>query len=169
MKNTTFYLEMKARDQLRPKKFDDTRFRVLEASVRQWEFNRFLYSFVGGPWQWRDKLSWDESKWKEYVATDGLLTFIAYFDGSPAGYFELFKRDDEVEIAYFGLSPCFIGKGLGGPLLTCAIERAWSLKPKRVWVHTCTLDHPAALQNYLARGMIMYKKEEKLNGSGINY
>ncbi len=162
MKVTTVYLEMKARDQVRAKVSHDPRFRVLETSVRQWEFNRFLYAFVGGPWQWRDKLSWEDSRWRAYVNDNGLLTFVAYYDGSPAGYFELSKRDDEVEIAYFGLSPYFIGRGLGGPLLTCALERAWSLDPGRVWVHTCTLDHPAALQNYLARGMTIYRTEEKM-------
>ncbi|TXH61160.1 MAG: N-acetyltransferase [Thiothrix sp.] len=161
MKVTTFYLEMRARDQLRAKPNHDPRLRVLEASVKQWEFNRFLYTFVGGPWQWCDKLYWDDSKWKEYLDSNQIITFVAYYDGAPAGYFELSQCDGEVEIAYFGLSPYFIGKGLGGSLLSCAIETAWNLNPRRVWVHTCTLDHPAALQNYLARGMTIYKTEEK--------
>jgi RimJ/RimL family protein N-acetyltransferase len=161
MNVTTFYLEMKARDEFRPKPTKDPRFRVLEASVKQWEFNRFLYSFIGAPWKWRDKLSWEDSKWKGYVDSTALRTFVAYYDGSLAGYFELSFCDNEVEIAYFGLSTYFIGKGFGGALLTSAIEKAWNYEPKRVWVHTCTLDHPSALENYLARGMRIYKKEEK--------
>lgn len=151
---------MRSRDQLKAKAQSDPRFCVLEASVRQWEFNRFLYVLVGTPYQWRDKLSWDDAEWKSYAEAEGLLTYVAYYDGSPAGYFELCYSNDEVEIGYFGLSPYFINRGFGGALLTCAIERAWDLNPKRVWVHTCTLDHPAALQNYLARGMVIYKTEE---------
>lgn len=76
-----------------------------------------------------------------------------------AGYFELSEQDHEVEIAYFGLAPSFVGKGLGGALLTQALEEAWRNKPNRVWVHTCTHDHPFALKNYENRGMVVYKTE----------
>ena len=80
--------------------------------------------------------------------------------GAPAGYFELKRCDDgSVEIAYFGLLPDFVGKGLGKYLLVRAIEEAWALAPSRVWLHTCTLDHPAALPNYLARGFKATKTE----------
>src|SRR5437867_1586360 len=91
-----------------------------------------------------------------------LRTFGAYYDASLAGYYEL-RRDDRdgVEIAYFGLLPKFIGRGFGGALLTSAIEEAWRASPSitRVWVHTCTCDHPHALANYQARGMVIYKRE----------
>ena len=65
-----------------------------------------------------------------------------------------------VEIAIFGIAPKFIGKGYGGALLTAALEEAWRGRPNRVWLHTCTLDHHAALPNYLARGMTVYRVEE---------
>jgi len=157
----TTYLEMTSRDALRARTCDDPRFRVLEASVKQWEYNRFLYAFVGGPWAWRDKLQWSEEQWKVYAEAEGLDTCVAYYDGSPAGYFELSRENDEIQIAYFGLASRFFGKGFGGALLTYAIQKAWESNPTRVWVHTCTLDHPAALPNYLARGMTPYKTEEK--------
>jgi len=67
--------------------------------------------------------------------------------------------DGAVEIIYFGLLPAFVGRGLGGALLSSAIEEAWRVNPLRVWVHTCSLDHPAALANYQARGMKIYKTE----------
>src|ERR1041385_9074245 len=140
---TTTYLEMTSPAQLRAKRCDSPRFRVLEAKARQWQFNRFLYVLVGKDWAWVDRLKWSDAQWKEYVERSEVRTFVAYFDGSPAGYFEL-HGDDSVEIAYFGLAPDFIGKGFGGPLPTTAIEEAWSGDAKRVWVHTCTLDHPAA-------------------------
>ncbi len=157
----TTYLEMRDSAQLHAKHIDDTRFRVLEASARQWEFNRFLYALVGEAWNWRDKLSWTDERWKKYVESESLKTFVGYWDGSPAGYYELLLEDESVEITYFGLAPSFIGKGLGGALLTSAIKEAWRMNPRRIWVHTCTLDHPAALQNYLSRGMTVFRTETK--------
>lgn len=153
------YLEMRDPGQLLPKRSSDPRFRVLEASARQWELNRFLYRWVGSDWSWTDKLSWTDERWMSYVRCESLRTFVGYRDGSPVGYFELLAEGGEVEIAYFGLVPSFIGQGLGGVLLTCAIEEAWRLGPSRVRVHTCTLDHPAALPNYLSRGMTVFRTE----------
>jgi GNAT superfamily N-acetyltransferase len=157
---TITYLEMFNAGDVRPRPCPDPRFRVMEATVKQWRFNRFLYSLVGGDWHWVDKLKWSDDQWRAYAESDSLRTFPAYYDGSPAGYFEL-RRDEDanVEIAYFGLSAPFIGKGLGGHLLTVALETAWTLSPGRVWVHTCSLDHPSALANYKARGMLVYHEE----------
>ena len=85
---------------------------------------------------------------------------MAYVSGTPAGYFELDgPPGGDVEIAYFGLLPSFVGRGLGGWLLTAAVERAWRRNPRRVWLHTCSLDHPAALANYRARGFRLVKEE----------
>jgi ribosomal protein S18 acetylase RimI-like enzyme len=79
---------------------------------------------------------------------------------APAGYFELREHDDRsIEIAYFGLLPEFVGRGWGGHLLTRAVETAWEMKPDRVWLHTCTLDHPAALPNYRQRGFRVVREE----------
>ena len=74
-----------------------------------------------------------------------LHTWILLFHGTPAGYFELNKHKKEVEIAYFGLLPQFIGKRLGGGFLSTAIIKSWDLKINRIWVHTCNYDHPNAL------------------------
>ncbi len=162
---TTTYLEMTDPAQLQPKTCSDRRFQVLQATTPQWQVNRFLYQYVGEPWAWRDKLPWSDEQWKRYVEDPALRTFLALYDGSVAGYFELLRREDEVEIAYLGLAWPFIGKGLGGPLLTRALQEAWAIKPRRVWVHTCTLDHPASPHNYQARGMRVYKTEvDKVSG-----
>lgn len=151
------YLEMTSPEALLPKACSDPRFWVGEATVPQWAYNRFMYLTVGADWAWNDKRSWSDHQWRDYVETDRLKTFGAYFDGSPAGYFEL-RRDDSggVEIAYFGLLPAFYGRGFGGALLTTALTEAWRWTSQRVWVHTCTEDHPAALANYQARGMKIY-------------
>jgi GNAT superfamily N-acetyltransferase len=132
------------------------------------EFNRFLYTAVGGDWYWIDRLVWSYEQWLRWVDRPELETWVAYLDGSPAGYFELEAQPGgNVEIAYFGLLPRFIGRGIGGWLLTAAIERAWRRGAARVWVHTCSLDHPGALANYQARGLRVFKevvKEEELPG-----
>jgi GNAT superfamily N-acetyltransferase len=157
---TITYLEMRSAQELRPKPCSDPRFWVKEATIKQWEFNRFLYLLVGRDWAWNDKRSWTEQQWQSYAEADRLRTFVAYYDGSVAGYYET-RADDSsgIEIAIFGLAPHFIGKGFGAALLTHALEAAWRAKPARVWLHTCTLDHPAALHNYQARGMKTYKVE----------
>jgi len=154
----TTYLEMRDPAALRPKACTDERFRILECSVPQWQFNRFLYFTVGEEWAWKDKRAWTDEEWREHTESARLRTFAAYYDGSPAGYYELHRAGSpsEVEILYFGLMPAFLGRGFGGALLTSAIEEAWKMRPHRVWVHTCSLDHPAALQNYQARGMKIY-------------
>ena len=169
----TTYLEMRSPEQLRPKRCADARFQIREQKEPNWVFNRDLYFAVGEQWQWIDKRPWIDEQWKEYAAAPELRTFAAYYDDVLAGYYELRcesepdGRNAAVEIAYFGLLPEFIGRGLGGALLTSAIEEGWSpesirgIAPKRVWVHTCNRDHPQALANYQARGMVVYKIEEK--------
>src|SRR5215813_4162943 len=159
----TTYLEMRSEDQLRPKR-GDSQFHVREKTDRDWRFNRDFYLRVGEQWAWIDKRSWSDGQWKEYATAPALRTFAGYYDDACAGYYEL-RRDREagIEIAYFGLLPEWIGRGLGGALLTSAIETAWRMKPNpiRVWVHTCNCDHPQALANYRARGMVVYKVEEE--------
>lgn len=157
---TTYYLEMKSPLALKSKK-DPGGLDTRECEIKQFEFNRFLYQLVGTAWQWLDKLSWTEEQWRDYAENDNLRTWVAYFRGSPAGYFELQQQaGGDVEIAYFGLAPKFIGQGFGSYLLSHAIESAWAWAgTERVWVHTCTLDHPSALQNYEARGMKIYRIE----------
>ncbi len=157
---TVTYLEMRSPTDFKPKPCVDSRFRVAEATVKQWEFNRFLYLLVGRDWHWIDKRAWNEPEWKHYAESDSLKTFVAYYDGSVAGYYEMRPdRTGGIEIAILGLCPRFVGRGFGGPLLTSALQEAWRLRPNRVWLHTCSLDHPAALPNYRARGLTVYRVE----------
>ena len=157
---TTWSLETLDRAQLRPAPAPQLDLRLTQAELPSPEFARFLYTAVGGGWHWIDRLAWTYSEWQERLARPGLETWVAYVCGTPGGYFELDPQGDgSVEIAYFGLLPTFIGKGLGGWLLTRAIERAWEIGARRVWVHTCSLDGPGALANYQARGMTVFKEE----------
>lgn len=158
-KVVTYYLEMKSSDSLNEKEKPQG-FAVHEAEIKQYKFNRFLYQLVGETWNWNDKLSLSDAEWKVYSERESLKTWVAYYMGSIAGYYELEKQDDgNIEIAYFGLSPKFIGMGFGGYLLTHAIKSAWAWEgTERVWVHTCTLDHESALHNYQARGFHVYRE-----------
>jgi RimJ/RimL family protein N-acetyltransferase len=146
--------------ELRPIHSSDPRFHAAEATVKQWEFNRFLYLLVGKDWSWNEKRIWTDQQWKDYAESDRLRTFVAFYEGAIAGYYEM-RADDAggLEIVILGLAPKFIGRGFGGALVTSALEDAWNSQPKRVWLHTCSLDHPAALPNYKARGMKVYRME----------
>lgn len=156
----THYLEMHSVDDLKPVE-ESNGLSVIEAEIDNFRLNKFLYQTVGEPWQWLDRLAQSDDEWQQYVENPGLRTWVAYFKGSIAGYFELSQSGDgNVEIAYFGLAEEFIGKGFGGYLLSCALKMAWSMPgATRVWVHTCTLDHPSALKNYKARGFEVYKQD----------
>ncbi|QFU76388.1 GNAT family N-acetyltransferase [Halioglobus maricola] len=156
---TTWHLEMTSPEQSVPRN-ESRGLLVAECEVDQWQFNRFLYQFVGAAWEWQDKLSWPEQEWRSYVERPELRTWLASCEGSPAGYFELEKQGSDVEIKYFGLAPAFIGRGFGSYLLSQAIHNAWRWdSPERVWVHTCSLDHPSALTNYQARGFSLFKTD----------
>jgi GNAT superfamily N-acetyltransferase len=136
---------------------------IVRAEIPCPELNRFLYTAVGTDWWWYSRLPWDRARWLSYLDRSDLETWVAYRSGTPAGYFELERQaTGDVEIAYFGLLPKFIGKGLGAYLLTVATRRAWDMGAKRVWVHTCDLDHPRALANYQARGFRIFQVESKV-------
>lgn len=159
----TTHLEMRSPAALSPATRIPPDILLLRSSIPSPEFGRFLYTAVGGDWYWRERLSWTFQKWLAWLSRPEVETWVAYASGTPAGYFELEAQpEQDVEITYFGLLPRFVGQGLGGYLLSQAIARAWQLHPsvRRVWVHTCTLDHAGALPNYLARGFQVFKEEE---------
>lgn len=169
---TTTHLQQLDPGDLKPARTPQQPAAIVRVGEPSPEFVRFLYAAVGGDWSWTDRLPWSLGQWNEWLARPGSETWVSWINGTPAGYVELAAetRDDatHVEIAYFGLLPRFIGRGLGGQLLTEGIRNAWSLRDRsrelpqvsRVWVHTCTLDGPHALQNYTARGFQIYNTSE---------
>ena len=123
---------------------------------------RELYAGVGSSHHWRDRLPWTDDQIRAHLARPEISVWVLREGTAPRGVFELARQPDgSVEIAYFGLMPAGIGRGLGRALLTAAVTEAWGLNPapSRVWLHTCTLDHPAALPNYLARGFAVTHTE----------
>jgi len=163
---TTYTLEMCSPGDLRPVRVSLPGWRIERMQVRLPEFNAFLHTVVGTDYRWGGRSDWGKDEWTAYVQRQELATWVAYMDGTPAGYFELeVGPEGDVEIKNIGLLPGFIGRGLGGHLLTVAVERAWTptkdggMGATRVWLHTCTHDHPHALHNYTARGFRVCKIE----------
>lgn len=157
---TIHYLEMTDPSDLRPSKSRPPDLEIRRAEIPSPELNRFLYTAVGGGWYWIDRLGWSFDRWVEWLSRPEVETWVASMRGTPAGYFELERQPGEaVELAYIGLLPQFIAQGIGGALLTAAVGRAWELGAKRVWVHTCSLDHPRALEAYRRRGFRLYREE----------
>jgi ribosomal protein S18 acetylase RimI-like enzyme len=126
------------------------------------DFCKFFYKEVGRNFFWRDRLKWSDQDWLDYINSHLLKLYILKHNNKLAGYYELLynPKTSSMEISYFGIFKEFYGKGIGGHLLTDAILTSFNQKINKVWVHTCTLDHPNALKNYLARGMKVFKTEK---------
>ncbi|ROR32742.1 GNAT family N-acetyltransferase [Inmirania thermothiophila] len=153
------WLEMREPGWLRPARGRAPAVRRMREPVP--EFARFLYETVGGPWLWYERRGWSDAAWAARLADPGVELWVACRGGSPVGYFELERCAGEVQMVHFGLLPRFIGRGWGGPLLARAVQIAWRGQVRRVWLHTCSLDHPAALANYLARGFRIVREESR--------
>ena len=125
------------------------------------QLNKFFYKQVGKKHRWIDRLIWSDEKWMTYISNKNLETYVISKCDELVGFFELLYNPElkETEISYFGLLEEYIGKGIGGFALSSAIRKAFEKNINRVWLHTCTLDHPNALKNYIARGMTVFKKE----------
>jgi GNAT superfamily N-acetyltransferase len=155
------YLEMRTPGALQPAVLDDPAIQIEQAELCTPALYRFLYGEVGRRYHWVDRLGWTDVQIRTHLESGRVSIWLMTVRGTPAGYFEL-RRDDEdaMEIAYFGLFEEFTGRGLGAHLLTRAVEQAWRMTSSRVWLHTCSLDHPAALPNYVRRGFTPYRTEE---------
>lgn len=126
-------------------------------------FYRFLYNSVGEPWLWYERRVMDDDSLAQIIQDERVEIYVLYVDGVPAGYAELDLREPpNIELAYFGLMPDFIGQGLGRYLLTWAIDTAWNHEPRRLWVNTNTLDHVKALPLYQRCGFRPYKQEHRV-------
>ena len=155
------YLEIKSLDELLGEKKPNDNYSLEQVSSNDFQLNKFFYNQIGKNHQWVDRLAWTNKNWTEYVSSPNVFTFILKKNGDIAGFFELIyhKNKSEIEIAYFGLLKEYMGKKLGGYMLSEAIKTSFLYNIKRVWVHTCSLDHQNALKNYLARGMTIFKSE----------
>ena len=155
------YLEINSIDKLSevPKPSEKINVNLLKSP--DFQLNKFFYKQIGKKHSWVDRLSWTEKNWIEYLSNDNVKTYILKEEENFAGYFEQIFHDKkkDCEIAYMGILEEFIGKKYGGYLLSEAIKKSFNEGINRVWVHTCSLDHKHALQNYKSRGMEIFKTE----------
>jgi GNAT superfamily N-acetyltransferase len=154
------YLEQRSPGDLRSSLSDDAALHVVRVMGTDIALFRQLYRDVGHAYHWRDRNTLSDDALRAHFASPNVQLWVLYHGTSPAGFFELQRHSDEsVEIVYFGLMSAFVGRGLGKHFLTRAVEASWAFGGNRVWLHTCTLDSPAALPNYLARGFEPYRTE----------
>ncbi len=155
------YLELKSLEGFKEVKKPIKDYSVELVDPKDFQLNKFFYKNIGKNCKWIDRLVWTDLDWTNYASDEKLFTYILKNKEEIAGYFELlFDKDTkEIEIAYFGILEEYFGKKLGGYLLSKAIKNSFNLGCRRVLVHTCSLDHPNALLNYISRGMKIFKKE----------
>ena len=157
---TTTYLAMHEPPEEPPRDPPAGALRIARCRPPTVSFYRYLYNSVGEDWLWVDRRRMTDDQLIEIIHDRRVEVHVLYSSGSPAGFAELDRRrPGEIELAYFGLLPDFVGQGLGSYLLRWAIQKAWSYKPERFWLHTCSLDHPRALRAYTSAGLVPYKTE----------
>ena len=155
------YLEINSLTELNSSTVSSDDYLVKLINPVDFEINKFFYKNIGKKHHWVDRLSWTNEQWIKYTSDVKLKTYVLQKNNDLAGYFELISHTEinEVEIAYLGLLEEYQNKKLGSYLLSSAIKNSFLDNPKRVWVHTCSLDHKNALNNYISRGMKIFKKE----------
>ncbi len=155
------YLEIKSLENLLEVRKPNTNLNILLVDKPDYQLNKFFYKEIGKKHNWIDRLSWSENQWIEYLNDHHVKTYILKENDNLVGFFEqiFYQSEKDCEIAYFGVLEEYIGQRYGGYLLSEAIKMSFKKGARRVWVHTCSLDHKHALKNYMARGMKVFKSE----------
>ncbi len=155
------YLEIKSIDELNYSKSPNNKCELIEINPPDFQINKFFYKQIGSDHRWIDRLVWDDQKWISYVSNPSVKTYVLKENDDLVGYFEqiINQEKNDCEIAYFGILKEFYGKKYGAHLLSLAITKCFEKKIKKIWLHTCSLDHENALKNYLSRGMKIFKSE----------
>ena len=155
------YLEINSIEDLNDVKDPTEEYSLNLLEPQNFQLNKFFYKNIGKKHKWIDRLVWTENQWIDYVSSEKVKTYVLKYKDDLAGFFELIfhSEKNEIEIAYFGILEEFQNKKLGSYLLSQAIQKSFKRDINRVWVHTCSLDHKNALNNYIARGMKIFKTE----------
>ena len=154
------YLEIKTLKDLLESQKPNPECSVRIVEPKNYKINKFFYKQIGKKYKWIDRLIWDEKKWNEYLNNKNVKTYTLSKGDELIGYFEQIYDHSNCEIAYFGILEDFFGKNYGSYLLSEAIKLSFRNGALRVWLHTCSLDHKYALQNYISRGMKIFKSEK---------
>lgn len=160
VEDTVTYLEMRARPSVPRVHPPPGKLALIRAEACSVSFYRYLYAAVGEKWLWYVRREWDDQRLAALLEKPTTEIFVLHVGGVPAGFYELDHGEpSDIELAYFGLMPEFIGRGYGAYLLRAAVDAAWQRNPRRLWVHTCTYDHPRALGAYQRAGFVVYRRE----------
>ena len=155
------YLEITSLKDLRGSFYNSDEYAVEIVNPADFQLNKFFYKNIGKNHKWTDRLSWSQEKWISYVSNKNVQTYVLKFKDDLVGFFELIfhLEKNETEIAYLGILEEHQNKKLGSHILSEAIKKSFKNNVTRVWVHTCSLDHKNALNNYVSRGMKIFKTE----------
>jgi GNAT superfamily N-acetyltransferase len=163
LQTTITYLEMRAKPPRRELEPPVENLLIMRAENPSVSFYRYLYNTIGGPWLWYERRQMRDEDLRAIIQNPKIKIYVLYVGGVPAGYAEIdLRQEPDIELAYFGIMPEFIGQRLGPFLLQWIIGQAWTHQPRRFWLHTCDLDHPKALAMYQQAGFVPYKQEVKL-------
>ena len=157
-----FYLEIKDLKDLNEVGKPNPKCNIEAVTPVNFQLNKFFYKQIGKSHRWTDRLSWTDETWHNYINNKDVKTFVLKIESDFVGFFEQIfnKENKDYEIAYFGILDEYRNKRYGGYLLSSAIKLSLKDGARRVWVHTCSLDHKNAIKNYIARGMKIFKKEK---------
>ena len=155
------YLEIRSINELVEENKPNENLILKKVDPPDFQLNKFFYKEIGKNHRWTDRLSWNDKTWINYINNSSVVTYILKNKEDLVGYFEQNFNNEklECEIAYFGILEEYFGKKLGGYLLSEAIKKSFEKNSKRVWVHTCSLDHKHALSNYISRGMKIFQTD----------
>ena len=158
---TRNYLEINSLNDLKEVSEPSSDYSLTLIEPDNFQLNKFFYKSIGKNHRWVDRLIWSDEKWINYVSNEKVKSYVLKQNEDLVGFFELIFHTElnEIEIAYFGILEEYHNKKLGSYLLSQAIKKSFNEKIRRVWLHTCSFDHKNAINNYLARGMKIFKTE----------
>tara|TARA_E500000331_G_scaffold357528_1_gene419546 strand:+ start:181 stop:687 length:507 start_codon:yes stop_codon:yes gene_type:complete len=157
-----YFLEIKFKDQNKLDLYSTTQPEITFIKTKDFEVNKYFYKKIGADHFWRDRLIWTDKEWFKYISNENLTTYVMKNKNEYIGFYEkeFHAEKNEIELINFGILKKFRGMKLGSALLKHSIKTSFNYKPERIWVHTCSLDHKYALNNYQSKGFKIFKKEE---------
>ena len=157
-----FFLELKKNKKTNQPIIYPKNVQIFLDTKKDININKFFYRQIGKDYFWRDRLLWSDKEWKKYINNKNLETGIMKINNEFVGFYEQEFHEDknEMELIQMGIIKEYQGKKLGSFLLKYIIHNAFNRDIQRLRVHTCSLDHKHALNNYLSKGLSIFKEEE---------